>query len=392
MLLLKNKEIEYFDIYRKKMIKGDVPISLFFTGKMKSFEPLNQYFIHKVFFSRAWASENTISTNSQHLLDFFLYIEDNEFEWDNLNNDILVQWRDNIKKEGILGKPLKNSTVNTRLQAVISFYDFCLSMNYIQEHPFIFSAFNTKVNSSFNQKNLVLSKNRAVSKLTKNTPEISIPTLNELSIFLAQKMPIETRLMCLLMYETGMRKEEVYTLNYEAIYSIKINEKQNFYNIFLDNTKMKTKGSKDRTVVIGLKLLSLLQDWYGSKRKIKLYDKFEKKHQLVPKTFFITNHGNYYKNDTLNSTLERICENAGFNKNKITPHALRHSFATHNLVYNLDKFKGSEERMLQWLCNRLGHSNPSTTREHYIHFVNDLKIKEQDILTDFEKKINGMIK
>lgn len=74
----------------------------------------------------------------------------------------------------------------------------------------------------------------------------------------------------------------------------------------------------------------------------------------------------------------------------ITPHTLRHAFATHNLVYNLDKFNGSEERMLSWISNRLGHSSVNVTREHYIHFVNDLKIKENDVLTKFEEDINSI--
>ncbi len=390
MLLLKNQDIEYYDTYRKKIIKGDLKTSLFFTDDMKVFEPLNQYFIHKVFYSRAWASVRTIESNSQHLLDFFLYIEDNELDWDNLNNAIITQWRDNIKQEGILGKPLQNSTVNARLQAVVGFYDFCTATGLLDKHPFLFAAFNVNLKSSFNQKNTTIPKNRAVVKLGKGDSRISIPTIKELSLFLSQDMPVETRLMCLLMYETGMRREEVYTLNTEAIQSIKHKKSQQFYNVYLDNNNMKTKGVKNRNITIGQKLLLILQEWITSDNRKKRVTKFTEKNGYVPETLFITTQGNNYSADTLNKTLERVCEKADFAKNKITPHILRHSFATHNLVYNLDKFQGSEERMLQWLSNRLGHSSPSTTREHYIHFVNDLKIKEQNVLTEFEKSINSL--
>lgn len=390
MLLLKNQIIKYYDIYKKKTVNSHMPSSLFFTDDMKAFEPLNEYFKHKVFYSRSWTSENTINTNAQHLLDFFLYIEDNELDWKTLNNDIMAQWRDNIKKQGLSGKPLTNKTVNARLQAVIGFYDFCILSGYISEHPFLFNHFKVEVKDSFNQKNRFIDQKRAVSKLAEGDSRIIIPTLGEVSLFLSQKMPVETQAMALLMYETGMRRSEVYSLNLEAVESINPNKEIKFYEMFLGNTQMTIKGNKSRKVVISNKTLLILNAWLKSDLRLKNESKFIEKHGCKPKTVFVTRHGNNYQNDTLNTAFRTICKSAGFEANKITPHVLRHSFATHNLVYNLKKFDGSEEMMMQWLSNRLGHSSPSITRDHYIHFVNELKVKEQKVLTKYEDHLNSI--
>lgn len=389
MLFLKSQTIEYYNIYKKDTVKSHIPTTLFFTDDMVSFEPLNEYFKHKVFYSRAWTSENTINNNSQHLLDFFLYVEDNELDWKQLNNDIMSQWRDNIKKEGISGKPLSNKTVNARLQAVIGFYDFAIQSGYITESPFLFKHFKKEIKSSFNQKNRMVDQKRAVSKLSESGSKIIIPTLDDVSLFLSQKMPVETQAMALLMYETGMRRSEVYSLNIDALENV-LDDGSNFYEMYLDADKMSIKRNKSRKVVISKKTLMILNAWMKSNVRSKNSEKFITKHETEPKTVFITRHGNYYKNDTLNTAFRVVCENAGFNKSKITPHILRHSFATHNIVYNLDKFDGSEEMMMQWISNRLGHSSVSVTRDHYIHFVNELKIKEQKILTQYEAHLNNI--
>lgn len=386
MLLIKNQKIKYFDKYQKDLKDTPLLMPLFFKDNMQSFEELNQYFIHKVCYLRTWKSENTLNSSAQHLLDFFLYLEDNKLNWKNLNNDILVCWRDNIRKSGILGKPLSNTTVNSRLQAVLGFYDFCLIENYIEKHPFLFKTFHFNKNDNFNQKNTSIKINTAVAKLPKSDTKITIPSIQDIGIFLSQKMAIETRLMALLMYETGMRREEVYTLNKEAIENIILTEDL-FYPIYLDNNSMKTKGSKNRTIIIEKNTLSLLKNWLTSKRRKENNEKYIKKFNKSSSKVFISRKGNEFKNDSLNKSFINICKKCNFDDHKITPHILRHSFATHNLVYNLDKFNGSEERMLQWLSNRLGHASVSVTREHYIHFVNDLKIRENETLTRFEKEI-----
>lgn len=389
MLLIKEKYIEYYDIYRKKIIKGDLKTVLFFTDEMKAFSPLNQYFIFKVFHERTWQSYKTIEVNAQHLLDFFIYLEDNGLSWKNLNNGLLTQWRDNIKEMGITGKPLSNKTVNARLQAVISFYEFAIESGFIETNPFTFKNFNVMAKNTFNQKNIKISKYKAIAKLQNESVNITVPTMKEIKSFLELKMPIETKLMSLLMYETGMRRNEVYTITESAISKIQVNN-QNFFNIYLDNKEMETKNLKNRTVVIGKSLLILLKDWISSNKRMEKVEKYKEKHGLETKRLFITSHGNEYKNDTLNTSIEKVCKKQNYTGTKITPHILRHSFATHNLFYNLSKFDGSEEKMLYWISNRLGHSNTSTTRDHYIHFVNELKIKEQKVLTDFEKEIKNL--
>lgn len=387
MLLIKDKKIKFYNQYLNQVIDSKVAIPRFYTDDMLLFHPLNDYFIYKIYYESSWKSERTIQTNAQHLLDFFIYIEDNDLEWNNLNNSILNQWRDNIKECGILGAELSNNTVNQRLQAVIYFYNWCFSESIINEHPFLFRTIFIKDNKNFNQNNLNIIKNKAVSKLKNNKAIISVPTLEEVKTFLEQKMPIQTKIMALLMYETGLRKEEVCSLKEEQ-FNIKLEKNKHFYFIHLNSKIVKTKGNKSRDIVVEKSLLQLIKQWIKSDTRIKYKEKFKNNYSKNTNLLFISQKGNEIKDSTLNKAFEKICIKASFKKDKITPHILRHSFATHNLVYNLSKFNGSEERMMDWLSNRLGHSSISTTREFYIHFVNELKIKEEKVLSEFEKEIN----
>lgn len=388
MLSIKYENFEYYNKFSKKIIQTNLCIPIFFDSNMVSFDVLNNYIINKVFHEVSWRSEHTIKTNCQHLLDFFIYMESNDLDWKGITHQHLNQWRENIKLSGVSGKRLSNNTVNYKIEAVSSFYLWAKIENIINFNPFtkIERVFNIK--SNFNQKDTVIKKNILVNKLPTNKVVVKVPTLNELKLFFAAKMPIETKLMALLMYDTGLRREEIYSLDLDAFKNANRNEM--FSEIYLDNDFMSTKLKKNRKIVISNDLYDLILNFLDSELQINNRNKFFSKYNETAKKLFVTRQGNYYSGDTLNKSFRYICNKVFSNSNMITPHTLRHAFATHNLVYNLDKFNGSEERMLSWISNRLGHSSVNITREHYIHFVNDLKIKENDILTKFEEDINSI--
>lgn len=390
MLSIKYKNFEYYNKFSSLIIKTNFCIPIFFDNEMVSFDILNNYVIQKVFYECSWRSENTIKSNCQHLLDFFIYIESNNLTWQKITNQHLNQWRENIKTSGISGKKLNNNTVNYKIDAVSSFYLWATIEQLINFNPFTKTERMFNLKSNLNQKNTIIKKNILVHKLPRNKVIINVPTLEELKKFFSVKMAIETKLMALLIYDTGLRREEVYSLDLQSFENAKRNKL--FSEIYLDNSFMSTKLKKNRNIIISNDLYDLIASFLSSDIYIKSKFKYLEKYGESPKRLFITRQGNFYSGDTLNKSFKYICKKAFSNNQIITPHTLRHSFATHNLVYNLNKFNGSEERMLSWLSNRLGHSSVNTTREHYIHFVNDLKIKENNILTKFEKDINIIYK
>ena len=97
------------------------------------------------------------------------------------------------------------------------------------------------------------------------------------------------------------------------------------------------KGRKDRYTVLARSLLPLLENYFATYR---------------PKHYFIEGQqGSKYSPESIRSFLHRSCKAAGIKK-RVTPHTLRHSYATHLLE------GGTDIRYIQEL---LGHNDPKTT-------------------------------
>ncbi len=104
------------------------------------------------------------------------------------------------------------------------------------------------------------------------------------------------------------------------------------------------KGRKDRTTLLSEKMLPLLRAYYKEYRP-KLW-------------LFEGPNGNQYSPTSIRKILQRATISAKISK-KVTPHTLRHSFATHLLERGTD---------LRYIQNLLGHGSPKTT-EIYTHIT-----------------------
>lgn len=109
------------------------------------------------------------------------------------------------------------------------------------------------------------------------------------------------------------------------------------------------KGNKERVVPLGRKAVAAMQRYLEAGRP-KLVTK------RSPGTVFLTQRGTPFSAVTLWLHIKRRVRRAGIERN-VTPHMLRHSFATHLLEH------GADLRVIQEL---LGHANISTT-EVYTH-------------------------
>ena len=154
-----------------------------------------------------------------------------------------------------------------------------------------------------------------------------------LDIKLNNVFDYRNKAMLELMYATGLRVSELLSLTLN--------------NIDLDNKTVRCfgKGNKERIIPIGdvaLKYLKIyIEDYRDSLKKRYLCD-----------SLFLNNHGKTMTRQGFLKILKTISLEKGIKKN-ITPHTLRHSFATH-LLNN-----GADLRSIQLM---LGHSNLSTTQ------------------------------
>lgn len=156
---------------------------------------------------------------------------------------------------------------------------------------------------------------------------------NLLNIKLETAFDYRNKAMLEVMYATGLRVSELVNLELN--------------NVNLDEGYVRCfgKGNKERIVPLGeiaLKYLKIyIDDYRDSLKKRCLCDKI-----------FLNNHGKGITRQGFFIILKEIAEEKGIKKN-ITPHMLRHSFATH-LLNN-----GADLRSIQVM---LGHSNLSTTQ------------------------------
>ena len=147
-----------------------------------------------------------------------------------------------------------------------------------------------------------------------------------------------------LMYATGMRVSEVVGLMSENL------------NMDVGFIKCTGKGGKERIVPVG-KIARLALSRYMEKSRPKLLGKKEDRH------LFLSRLGKKISRQSFWKMVKKYAASAGI-KRKITPHTLRHSFATHLLE------KGADLRSVQEM---LGHADISTT-QLYTH-INKSRLK-----------------
>ncbi len=179
-------------------------------------------------------------------------------------------------------------------------------------------------------------------KLAKHLPyTLTVKEIDKLlDIALVTVFDYRDKAMLELMYGTGLRVSELVSL---TVYDV------DFYNAFL---RIKGKGSKERIVPINNASLKYLK-LYLDRRCLLLKKKTSDELFLNARGEGISRQG-FFKN------LKKILAKKGMPTN-ISPHSLRHSFATH-LIEN-----GADLRSVQTM---LGHSDITTTKI-YTHISNE---------------------
>lgn len=259
-------------------------------------------------------SDNTINSYHNDLKELDIYFKGN----------IVPMSNDNLQKYfRFLNKDAR--TVRHYLTVYNSFYIFLQEEQIMENNPC--EAIPTP---------------KVAKKLPNYLTEEEVSRL--LTVSLYTPYDFRNKAMLELLYATGLRISELCNLK--------------LTDIDLDNSLVRVfgKGKKERIVPF--------TDYAGSylKKYIEYYRPILLKN-TVSDYLFISNSLTNISRQGFFKIIKKECQRAGINKN-VSPHVLRHSFATHLLKH------GADLRVIQEL---LGHEDITTT-QIYAHLVNE-KIK-----------------
>ena len=256
-------------------------------------------------------SNNTVKAYEADISSFFQWLDNEDLKYKNLQEDHINQYI-----SFLFQRKMRSSSVNRKISSIKSFYIFLVKRNFVKNSPL-----NDLVTPK-QEKYLPESMSEAEVDKLLNSPDVS------------NKIENRDKAMIEMLYATGMRISEL------------VNLKMTDVDMKRCVVKVFGKGSKERLVPFGETALDSLRSYLNERE------------QSSSKEIFLSNRG---KKMTRVAFWQRvkiylIRENL---KNSISPHTLRHSFATHLLN------RGADLRSVQLL---LGHSDLSTT-QIYTHIA-----------------------
>ena len=209
------------------------------------------------------------------------------------------------------------TTIARKLASIKAFYRFLTAERYIRRDP-------AEVLEAA-QKGIHLPKFLSVQEVDELLEQPNLGTLEGYR----DKTMLET------LYATGMRVSELVSVPVENV------------DLKMQYLIVMGKGSKERMLPLGRTALKYLERYLNIVRPQLLHNKPDSCKEL-----FVTSWGGPLTRQRVNELLEGYAQSAGISK-RVTPHMLRHSFATH-LLNN-----GTDLRVVQEL---LGHADISTTQ------------------------------
>lgn len=220
----------------------------------------------------------------------------------------------------------KTTTIAHNLTVIKNFHAYLIKENIVKDDP-----------------SLYIER----PKLKKSLPRtLSMDDVSKLlDIELKSAFDYRNKAMLELMYGTGLRVSEIVNLELS--------------NIDLTNCVVRVfgKGSKEREIPLGEYSIYYLK-LYLERRKSMLKGKSCEK-------LFLNNHGTGMTRQGFFKNLKQLLISKGLNPD-VSPHTLRHSFATHLLNYGAD---------LRSIQEMLGHSDIATTKI-YTHVSDDKVIED----------------
>lgn len=263
-------------------------------------------------------SGNTEAAYRTDLLEFIDFLDKNSIE----SFDDIKRSHINLYVRELRKKELAPTSVSRKIASLRGWFKWMMSMNLIKQDPTV----------SLEQ-----------PKLSKHLPKVL--SVHEVDALLSQELPKLEKAMLELLYATGLRVSELANLKLQSI-----NLKHAYVKCF-------GKGSKERIVPVGKIAKDAITSYLEERERILSTGGGTNDY------LFIHKDGRRVSRQDIYLIIKNLGEKV-LHKH-ITPHTLRHSFATHMLE------NGADLRVVQEL---LGHSDVATT-QLYTH-VSKKRLKD----------------
>lgn len=207
-------------------------------------------------------------------------------------------------------------------------------LELIRKHDISHSQQNQRINAIKFYYEKVLGREKIYSQIERPRRASSLPNIlstSEIKLIIDSTRNIKHKCIISLLYSAGLRRSELANLKVTDILSDQM-------QIKIRNSK----GNKDRYVGLSKHLLQLLREYFR---------------EYKPNEYLIEGQNDKkYSGTSILNVVKRAAINAGIAR-RVTPHMLRHSFATHHLESGTD---------LRYIQEFLGHRSSKTT-EIYTH-------------------------
>ena len=254
-------------------------------------------------------SDNTLQSYRRDIEQYEKYVSDNKINYLKVTEETILEYMEYLREEN-----KKESTISRSLASIRSFYQYLIRVKKIKKDP------TMTIESP---------------KINKRIPNIL--TSKEVELLLDQPKDVDLKgtrdkAMLEFAYATGMRVTEMISLDID--------------DVKLDEGYVVCRGrSKSRNIPLGSMSLKALKEYMDDARPYLIRDESEE-------ALFVNVNGTRLTRQGFWKIVKYYKEQAHIEKD-ITPHVLRHSFATHLLQNGAD---------LKAIQTMLGHSDISSTQ------------------------------
>ena len=254
-------------------------------------------------------SDNTLQSYIRDIEQYEKYVSDNKINYLKVTEETILEYMEYLREEN-----KKESTISRSLASIRSFYQYLIRVKKIKKDP------TMTIESP---------------KINKRIPNIL--TSKEVELLLDQPKDVDLKgtrdkAMLEFAYATGMRVTEMISLDID--------------DVKLDEGYVVCRGrSKSRNIPLGSMSLKALKEYIDDARPYLIRDESEE-------ALFVNVNGTRLTRQGFWKIVKYYKEQAHIEKD-ITPHVLRHSFATHLLQNGAD---------LKAIQTMLGHSDISSTQ------------------------------